>query len=967
MFKLKSIHKTKLNKIFLCSFLALIIIIQFSLPNGAAAHPSSPLLLYEEKFSEPVTEGVQYDRYLKFTADGWFTIHLLTVDNSKSNLLVDTLIPEKGISNPEPLSSMALKSGAVAGINGDFFSMGVNTFTIGPIIKSGEFITNPSQSNMGVFSITKDNKPFIDKWSWRGIVNFPDGSSAAISGVNKSSVNSGNILMYTCKWSKNSPGNEVNNYDDYIEVVVEDNQVKEIREKLPSTPIPENGYILTGRGAGYNTLKEKLKPGDIVKVEINSVPNWQELSTAVGGGAVLIKDGTIVPEFNHNITGKHPRTAIGISEDQKILYLTVVEGRNPLSMGMDQKDLANFLLSVGAHNALNLDGGGSSVMAVRPLGNEKTITMSKLENGFERRVPNGIGVFYTGTAGELSGIKIKASSEKIPVGGKIDLEVLGYDDNYNPISVDINDIEWSVSDDLGEFEGSVFKALKSGRGVITARVEGTKHEIPIHVLGEGIQLVISPSRINLLPGQSREFKAYVKDSEGYTTLIDADVLDWEVVGDVGLVENGIFKAASTPTALSGAAVAHYGDISAVALVSIGTAQNIIEDFQEIKDMEPLSYPENVTTNFEITSTPELLFHPLVGKLKYDFSGDASTQASYTVFKKGRCLPEGTSKLGLWVYGNGGNGHWLRALVVDNTGKEAYLTLARNVDWSGWKEVECEIPSDLKQPVNLRRIYLVETEADKMDSGEIYFESLSAFYPPEYDYSLLSLETSIKEYEDPKNVDVDLEKDISRDTFRFNVFGDALIDINYNSEYYEHILKLYCSSIRDNADFLVFSGKFTNSSDISTEQACNTWLSFSQKPIYPVAGESHYSIEKSDNVFTFLDITKGGLRLTNPHQWIYLQEQLEKARGSNIFITVNSDLSAFKDQYEKQLFEDILTKYKETHDAEVWVFYGNIDEIKIDRKNGVYYVGIPGVKAETPQYISFTVKDGTVTYQIKELN
>ena len=45
MFKLKSIHKTKLNKIFLYSFLALIIIIQFSLPNGAAAHPSSPSAL----------------------------------------------------------------------------------------------------------------------------------------------------------------------------------------------------------------------------------------------------------------------------------------------------------------------------------------------------------------------------------------------------------------------------------------------------------------------------------------------------------------------------------------------------------------------------------------------------------------------------------------------------------------------------------------------------------------------------------------------------------------------------------------------------------------------------------------------------------------------------------------------------------------------------------------------------------
>ena len=65
---------------------------------------------------------------------------------------------------------MALKSGAVEGLNGEFFSMGVNTFTIGPNIKSVEFITNPSQSNMGVL-ITKDNKPFIDKWSWRGIAS----------------------------------------------------------------------------------------------------------------------------------------------------------------------------------------------------------------------------------------------------------------------------------------------------------------------------------------------------------------------------------------------------------------------------------------------------------------------------------------------------------------------------------------------------------------------------------------------------------------------------------------------------------------------------------------------------------------------------------------------------------------------------------------------------------------------------
>jgi len=966
MLRFKCVHNTKLNKTFICCFLALIIVLQFTFPTNVAAEPTSPLLLYEEKLTEPVTEGVKYDRFKKFTADGWFTIHLLTVNNKENDLHIDTLIPEKGISSPEQLSSMVRKNGAVAGINGDFFNTGDNTFTIGPIVKSGELISNPDKSgNMGVISITKDGKSFLEKWSWQGIVNFPDGSNANIFSMNKSSLNPGNIMMYTREWSTTSPGKEKNKYDDYIEVVVENNKVMEIREKAQSVSIPENGFILTGRGAGYQRLKQKLQLGDYVEVEICSSPNWQELSAAIGGGAVLVRDGAVLPEFSHNIAGRHPRTAIGISEDQSTLYFVVVEGRNPLSRGMEQKDLADFLLSIGAYNALNLDGGGSSLMAVRPLGSENPIIANKLENNFERRIPNGLGIFNTGITGKLDGIKVKTSSERVPVGGEIALTVLGYDESYNPVQVNMDDIDWTVSDELGIFEGSSFIGTKSGRGFITANINGINHKTPIHVLSKPVELAITPTHMNLKPGGSKNLKIYIKDLEGYTAEISPDLLDWKIIGDIGQIDKGKFTANSSNTPLSGAIIAKYTDISTTVLTTVGSVENIIEDFREINNIETLSFPESVITNFEVVSTPELLFHSSVGKLKYDFTADVSTQASYLILGDGIKLPKGTSKLGLWVYGDKGNNHWLRALVSDASGNETNLTFVRNVDWNGWEKVECEIPAGLTHPIALKRIYLVETEEEKMDSGEIYFESLSAFSPPEYDYSLTS--TDSKESIDPKNSYVELDDKISKDSFRFTVFGDALVGFNYDSSNYEQILKLYYASLDDNTDFLMFSGKFTDDSGIDPWQACNTWLSFSKKPIYPVINKSPYIIEQGNNLFTFLDISKGGLRLTKPEQWIYLQEQLENANGKNIFVTLNDNLSAFKDEYEMQLFEDMLTKHMETYDKEVWVFYGNVDEVEINRKNGVYYVGVPGVKTENQQYISFTVKDDVVTYQIRDFD
>lgn len=62
---------------------------------------------------------------------------------------------------------------------------------------------------------------------------------------------------------------------------------------------------------------------------------------------------------------RHPRTAIGADRSGQTLWLMVVDGRQPgFSEGMTLEELARQMAELGCWRATNLDGGGSSVMAL---------------------------------------------------------------------------------------------------------------------------------------------------------------------------------------------------------------------------------------------------------------------------------------------------------------------------------------------------------------------------------------------------------------------------------------------------------------------------------------------------------------------------------------------------------------------------------------------------------------------------
>ena len=91
---------------------------------------------------------------------------------------------------------------------------------------------------------------------------------------------------------------------------------------------------------------------------------------ALGTGPMLLMDGEMRVTsdeevfFGTSIPEVHPRTAAGITAEGDLIVM-VVDGRQEASRGVSLEELASLMHDVGAVDALNLDGGGSSTMVVQ--------------------------------------------------------------------------------------------------------------------------------------------------------------------------------------------------------------------------------------------------------------------------------------------------------------------------------------------------------------------------------------------------------------------------------------------------------------------------------------------------------------------------------------------------------------------------------------------------------------------------
>jgi hypothetical protein len=128
------------------------------------------------------------------------------------------------------------------------------------------------------------------------------------------------------------------------------------------------------------------------------IAGWQPVE-AVGGRPILLRDGAVVPQVDTEgsagfAASRHPRTAVGIASDGRRLLLVTVDGRQrPYSDGMTLRELANLMRALGARDAINLDGGGSTTMVVKtPAARAITVVNKPSDPTGERAVGNALGI-----------------------------------------------------------------------------------------------------------------------------------------------------------------------------------------------------------------------------------------------------------------------------------------------------------------------------------------------------------------------------------------------------------------------------------------------------------------------------------------------------------------------------------------------------------------------------------------------
>lgn len=122
----------------------------------------------------------------------------------------------------------------------------------------------------------------------------------------------------------------------------------------------------------------QTKDGKLAIRNVDPEEFLDDIRLAVSGNMIVLKGGDVVPQGDKAV---HPRTAVGYSADQRYLYLIAIDGRQKeYSVGATYEDVGRALKLCGAWDGLNLDGGGSTTMAVRG-DDEKAIVVNRPING----------------------------------------------------------------------------------------------------------------------------------------------------------------------------------------------------------------------------------------------------------------------------------------------------------------------------------------------------------------------------------------------------------------------------------------------------------------------------------------------------------------------------------------------------------------------------------------------------------
>lgn len=327
-------------------------------------------------FSAPSSDAVTY--YSK-NLDGPFVAHIIEVDLSDDNVAFMAWRSGGLITTSRQLRDAGIAGNKVfGGVNADFFSF-QSTLPIGNQVTNGEFVYGINSRRSHVLTTTEGDILF-ESVSFRGRINDRDGNQVSITGVNRHRAN--DQAMFYNRHYQGISRNDSTGIEMVIRPVpgqkwVAGTTTRVVIDSVKSgyMQVNRNQFVLSiGREHRDFSAYSRFNAGDSLDVFLGfSDEKLTNIDQVVGGGGRILRNGSDATGENQQTEGiaeaflsnRHPRTLVATNRDQSKAWLIVVDGRQAASLGMSFPEMAKMLLDLGAWDAVNLDGGGSTTMVFR--------------------------------------------------------------------------------------------------------------------------------------------------------------------------------------------------------------------------------------------------------------------------------------------------------------------------------------------------------------------------------------------------------------------------------------------------------------------------------------------------------------------------------------------------------------------------------------------------------------------------
>lgn len=302
-----------------------------------------------------VDKGVKRIKLVKYYQGSPVRINVIEVkSNLNPSLELTPALASDTLGKKSSISTIAKKNNSIVAINGTFFKPSTGV-PLGTLMINKKMYTGPIYNRvaMGIF----DNGYDMARVQLNANLRTWN-KSVKVDNLNQPRTLSTQVIVYTSDWGKTAPPSP--KYGEQI-AVNKDNKV--IETSINSLTIPEGGFVVVGPAKNLDTLKDEK----CINFEILTIPEWVGVKHIISGGPYLVKDSQVFVDVSEQklgaIGGRNPRTAVGYTPEGNLIIVTV-DGRESTSVGMTLTELANFMKSIGCCNAMNLDGGGSTVLYV---------------------------------------------------------------------------------------------------------------------------------------------------------------------------------------------------------------------------------------------------------------------------------------------------------------------------------------------------------------------------------------------------------------------------------------------------------------------------------------------------------------------------------------------------------------------------------------------------------------------------